>query len=502
MALFVLIGVCAIAWAIAAEMRISSLRIKELRDSEALRKCHVKIAELGRQAADRSAIASQSSNIELIKLKKEVDSLEKSKNDLLKTLCMARDERDILQKKLDEARGRYGDLAAELESAKRDLSVTAAREKEAQENLRSERSARQQAVNAYAHLEAKVRSTNVSRYEEDLKHARLPQRMPISPNSSEGSRSLLPGNGSNYVIVDVETTGFSGDDEIVEIALIEIDLDGSVIDRFETTVRGSKASSVKALEKHGLAYEALLDSPSFEEVAHAIANFIDGRILIAHNLSFDSRLLGQAFKAVDGLAVDLGRGVDTLYGGSDKRRASLEALCKSIGLDYGAHTAMGDAEALLELLKRGSIKPNFYGRESAVKVSGLLRPGDCELRPRQMIDAEDRLQELTFEVRSPAPLAVGFKMGPLIALKTGDKVCCSCDSRGSKIRPVLYAKHEALGLVSARSVSVDHKCIVLEDFLSSAGKALQARRLGKPFVRADDFISYQEGELLQTWLPE
>jgi hypothetical protein len=172
-----------------------------------------------------------------------------------------------------------------------------------------------------------------------------------------------------------------------------------------------------------------------------------------------------------------------------------------------AHSAMGDAEALLKLLKGGFLVLRISGEERPVQVRGLTRPGDCELMPRALIrkppDGLESRDESTHLARQSGPVQVpmGFRPGPMITLKVSDKVCCSCRERHSGLRNAVYEKHSKLGLLSPRSISSDHVCIIVEDFSSDAEKVKSAVARGIPFVSARDFLSCKQGYELQTWLP-
>jgi DNA polymerase-3 subunit epsilon len=89
-------------------------------------------------------------------------------------------------------------------------------------------------------------------------------------------------------------------------------------------------------------------APSFEEVAAALAFRLDGAVLVAHNLSFDTRMLRQEYERLDA-DFDEGRGHCTLRLTSE----NLEAACARYGIVLeGHHRALVDARATSELLRR------------------------------------------------------------------------------------------------------------------------------------------------------
>ena len=432
-------------------------------------------------------------------LQSQIKAISNSRDQLQSSLNHQKNEKQKVKRQLATLTEEYNKSIAELELVKHSFAQAQERERAALEQLSAEVAAKKQATNRLQRIESQssksphTASSAISGDDTSMQ--------PMSGRTSlDASLGILPENRANYVILDLETTGFSENDEIVEIALIEIKSTGEVVDRFETTISCYRDSNPRALEVHQLTRADLFLSPSFQDVAHAVANFMHGKILVSHNLSFDLRFLDRAFKGVDGLAVDFGQGVDTLYSGNQRTKASLGDLCGRFNLEYEAHTAMGDAEALLALMMHGYIKPFISGREHEAKAKGLMRPGDCELRPRSAIPVKQANQGKSKldELISQNGLSLG--KGPMITLEDGDKACCSCSTRNSTYRDSLYAKHAELGLLSARSVSAGHKCIVLENLSSETDKALQARRLKIPMIHADDFIACQKGEPLQSWI--
>ena len=101
------------------------------------------------------------------------------------------------------------------------------------------------------------------------------------------------------VVLDVETTGFSRYDRILEFACITM-VDGVVVDEYETLIQPDRDPG--PVHVHGITAEMLQSAPRFETVTGDIANRLHGAILVAHNISFDMRMLNQE-------AERLGRGI-------------------------------------------------------------------------------------------------------------------------------------------------------------------------------------------------
>ncbi|MFC0315482.1 exonuclease domain-containing protein [Gordonia phosphorivorans] len=184
---------------------------------------------------------------------------------------------------------------------------------------------------------------------------------PTSPSTSGRLAPLLE-SAPAIVVIDVETTGLSRADRIVEIAMITLDSQGTVVDEFTTMVNPHR--DVGATWIHGLTATMLADAPSFSEIAAAVASRMDGAIIAAHNAPFDTRML-DAELSRSGIEVDWGRHLDTLT----VTRHKLAVACGIHGVVLDdAHCALNDARATAELLVRVSADFTGPGRPTRTGV--------------------------------------------------------------------------------------------------------------------------------------
>lgn len=186
-------------------------------------------------------------------------------------------------------------------------------------------------------------------------------------------------------VLDVETTGFSGCDRILEIGILTFDESRTETDTLHTLIQPDR--DIPNTDIHGLTASTLRDAPLFSEVAGQIAALIDGRVVVAHNCSFDTRMLRQEFDRLDfPFPVGPSNTVDTmrlshqlLPGAPKKLSAALAAAQLS---NKAAHTAFGDAAATAQLF--------FYLADHGARLTktpvtlpaGLLRLNSGELLPR------------------------------------------------------------------------------------------------------------------------
>lgn len=92
---------------------------------------------------------------------------------------------------------------------------------------------------------------------------------------------------SEFVAIDVETTGFSPKtDKIIEIAAVKY-IDGVATDKFSKLVNPEMELSVEITAVTGITQKDLEDKPRIEEVLPEFLEFIGDSPLIGHNIRFD-----------------------------------------------------------------------------------------------------------------------------------------------------------------------------------------------------------------------
>lgn len=111
------------------------------------------------------------------------------------------------------------------------------------------------------------------------------------------ARRVLNSSGK-YVILDTETTGLGKTDEIIQLAVI--DLNGNTL--FDENLRPTKRKrmSAKAVEIHGLTMASLKDCPTFAELTRPLKKAIGRRRIITYNAEFDKRLYKQTWELAGG----------------------------------------------------------------------------------------------------------------------------------------------------------------------------------------------------------
>jgi DNA polymerase-3 subunit epsilon len=157
-----------------------------------------------------------------------------------------------------------------------------------------------------------------------------------------------------YAILDIETTGGQFNEEgITEIAIYKYD-GHEIIDQFISLVNPEKPIQPFVVKLTGINNAMLRSAPKFYEVAKRIIEITEGCILVAHNTSFDYRILRTEFRR---LGYDFTKETLCTVELSKKllpeqESHSLGKLVKSLGIPItDRHRASGDAMATVKLFK-------------------------------------------------------------------------------------------------------------------------------------------------------
>lgn len=157
-----------------------------------------------------------------------------------------------------------------------------------------------------------------------------------------------------YAVLDIETTGGDFNEEgITEIAIHLFD-GLHVIDTFISLVNPEKEIQPFVVQLTGINNKMLRNAPKFHEVAKRIVEITQGAVLVAHNSSFDYRVLrnefarlGYPFEVPTLCTVELSKKLIP-----DQETYSLGKLCRAIGIPISdRHRANGDAIAALKLFQ-------------------------------------------------------------------------------------------------------------------------------------------------------
>ena len=154
-------------------------------------------------------------------------------------------------------------------------------------------------------------------------------------------------NKDKYVILDTETTGLNNDDQIIEIAII--DMNGNAL--LNTRVYTETPISPEAYAVHHIKKEDLIGKPTIKELAPKIEEIFKDKTVLIYNESFDCRMLKQSgynmeFKSECMMYLYMDY-IDS------ERWVGLQRAMEYEGIDIiQEHNVYGDCICVLELIKK------------------------------------------------------------------------------------------------------------------------------------------------------
>lgn len=242
----------------------------------------------------------------------------------------------------------------------------------------------------------------------------------------------------HLAVVDVETTGLGNNDRVVEVAVVTVDAStGDVVDEFDSLVNPMR--DVGPVHVHGVTPSMVSAAPTFDELAAAIESRLTGAVLVAHNLSFDARMLTNEFDRL-GAVLDKGEGVCTLRLSGQR----LNLACETFDIELGHHhRALADARATAELYRRIAHDPSL---DAPAFVTGL----DVELNPRTLrreaagSSDDGVLHRVVSRLRYPAATGALVSYLDMLDWALDDLVVTDAERRDLDVASI------ALGLTSAQ----------------------------------------------------
>jgi DNA polymerase III epsilon subunit-like protein len=170
----------------------------------------------------------------------------------------------------------------------------------------------------------------------------------VQPSTGDGGVAGL--EGVRFAVVDVETNGLRAErDRIVQVAVITINANGTVLDRWSTLVR-PRWRRVGRTDIHGIDRAAARKAPRFAAIAGDLVRHLEGAVFTAHHAPFDrafidAELARAGRPPVSGpslCTLSLSRSLDP-----DRLLThTLPAVCERHGVVTGRlHDAVNDASA-------------------------------------------------------------------------------------------------------------------------------------------------------------
>ena len=163
----------------------------------------------------------------------------------------------------------------------------------------------------------------------------------------------MKASAEEYIVIDVETTGLSPDDDrIIEVAAVKCEND-RIVDSLHSLINPGRRIPSNVTKLTGIKNADVAGAPDMDTVAPELSEFIDNLPLVAHNANFDIKFIANAFKRAG-----VSKGmlyIDTLVlarnAFPDMPNHKLSTLINELGLlDHEQeHRAMSDVEATQRL---------------------------------------------------------------------------------------------------------------------------------------------------------
>ena len=158
---------------------------------------------------------------------------------------------------------------------------------------------------------------------------------------------------TNFIVVDVETTGLNVEtEEIIQLSAIKY-IDCKEVARYNQYINPGKRIPTEASKINGIYDNDVKNKPCINEVLSDFKDFIGEYTLVAHNASFDMKFIQTAFSTHMRIIL-CNKVIDTL---SMSRKYielpshKLETLKSYLGINVTSHNAIDDCFVTGELYK-------------------------------------------------------------------------------------------------------------------------------------------------------
>jgi DNA polymerase-3 subunit epsilon len=204
----------------------------------------------------------------------------------------------------------------------------------------------------------------------------------------EGLRTAHAGsfqiNEAPYVVFDVETTGSAAGKGggITEFGALKL-VRGEVVDQFTTLVNPGRPIDPFVVRLTGITDRMVADAPSISEVMPRFEEFVEGCVLVGHNVQFDCSFVTAARGGIKlpNEVLDTLKLARCLVPGL--RRYRLSALVSHFGVRQAPnHRALADAAATTEVFKNLLKLLRSAGIDS-VGEAVAIRGGRGRIKPQK-----------------------------------------------------------------------------------------------------------------------
>lgn len=319
--------------------------------------------------------------------------------------------------------------------------------------------------------------------------------------SEEGFTNRTPRivlDNPEFAVLDFETTGLqpSDGDRIIQIAVVITDSQGKVISDWSSYVNPGRDTG--AVHIHGITTDQVASAPTFKELWGELSSLVAGRIIVAHNASFEVKFLLSELERFGGI-IDPARFAwfDTMSlagaafpGLADKRQ---ETLADHLGIDRTVLPGGKDHNALTDTHVAAKILGHYLERNYEQVLSSVNWPLVSSL-PAPKIVSTEAARIIKEEEGELAKLLAAITSGPTekITIPAGSEIYFTQFYSETQVYTHVLTR---LGAIEAKSVTKSRcKLVVTGDREYVSGAMKKALKFNIPIVHFDyiDFVATEE----------
>jgi len=181
-----------------------------------------------------------------------------------------------------------------------------------------------------------------------------------------------------YAILDLETTGHSASDQILQIGLAIVSDDLEIVETYSSFVKPTVEIPAFITQLTGIDYTHVQDAPDLNDALLELVPKLDDAVLVAHNVGFDANFLNAALDQCGYLPFS-GRRLDTmellriLYPSITSYQ--LGSVTEYFGVEHGMqHRADSDAYATAQVFIQSVKKLRSMPLLTLQRLSSLFDP--------------------------------------------------------------------------------------------------------------------------------
>ncbi len=158
---------------------------------------------------------------------------------------------------------------------------------------------------------------------------------------------------ATFSVIDFETTGTSPkNSRAIEVGIVKIE-NLKIVDSYQSLINPQQYVPPFITSLTGIENEDLIDAPPFENISQDIKNFIDGTVLVGHNLPFDFAFLYSEFQRAELILPKLKQVCTLKLSRSlfpELKSKALGSMVKHLRIRHrDVHRALGDATATAKI---------------------------------------------------------------------------------------------------------------------------------------------------------